>query len=125
MEVKKTILVADDEPSIIKVVSYRLKKAGYDVMSASNGQEVMDSISAKRPDLILLDLSMPIMDGYEACRRIKSDKSLMSIPVVFFTASTTAVDIEDVARKFNADGYMRKPFEPEELLKKIKELSGH
>jgi CheY-like chemotaxis protein len=124
MDIKKTILVADDEPSIMKVVSFRLQKAGYDVTQASNGQEVLDLIKNRRPDIVLMDLSMPVMDGYEACRRIKSDDNFKNIPVLFFTASTAAINIEEKVRVFNADGYIKKPFEPEELFNKIKALLG-
>ncbi|MGB2706079.1 MAG: response regulator [Candidatus Omnitrophota bacterium] len=119
----KKVLVVDDEPDVLKIVGFRLKSAGYEIKKASDGQEALDLIKKDRPDLVLLDLRMPVMDGYEVCRRIKSDENLKDIPVIFLTASSGAT-IKDKAYEYKADDYIIKPFEPEELLRKVKKFIG-
>ncbi len=118
----KKILVVDDEPDIIKVVTYRLK-ADYEVFVAVNGEEVLDLTRKIKPDLIFLDLRLPLMSGYEVCTVLKNDPELKSIPVVFLTASATT-DVREKARHFKADGCLVKPFEPEELLETVKKFLG-
>ena len=119
----KKILVVDDEPDILKVVVFRLEKAGYEVFSAVNGQEALDSIDKIHPDLIVLDLIVPIIDGYEICRRIKADENLKKIPVILLTASITG-GLPEKAKMLKAEDYLAKPFEPEVLLQKIKKFIG-
>ena len=119
----KKILVVDDEPDILKVVTFRLKKAGYDIKTAEDGQKALEEIKKEKPDLIFLDLRLPIIDGYEVCRRLKSDEALKKIPVIFLTAST-APTVASKAEEFKADDFLIKPFEPEELLKKVKKFIG-
>ena len=120
----KTILVVDDEPAIVKVVSFRLKKAGYDVVSAGDGQEGLDLIAKIKPDLILLDLRLPVLDGFQVCQKVKADESLKSIPIIIFTASSTGENIDSRYKEVGADDYLIKPFEPEVLLEKIRKLIG-
>ncbi len=120
---KKKILIIDDEPDVIKIVDFRLKSAGYKVNMASDGREGIESIKKERPDLILLDIRMPVMDGYEVCRRIKSDEEFSGIPVIFLTASSGAT-IKDKVSEYMADDYIIKPFDSENLLKKVKNLIG-
>ncbi|MDD5746202.1 MAG: response regulator [Candidatus Omnitrophica bacterium] len=115
----KRILIVDDEPDILRVVVFRMKKAGYEVITAEDGKTGLERASREVPDIILLDLRLPIMDGFEVCRRIKIDERLKTIPVIFLSASISE-DIESKIKEYGADGYMRKPFEPEELLEKIK-----
>ena len=117
----KKILVVDDELDILKVVTFRVKKLGHEVVTATNGQEALDLAHKERPDLILLDIRLPVMDGYEVCRRIKIDEELKHIPIVFLTASSAA-KIADKTKEFKADDYLIKPFDPEELLKKIQKF---
>ncbi len=119
----KKILIVDDEIDILKVVTFRLKKAGYEVLTAVNGKEALDSIRDKRPDLILLDLRLPIMDGYEVCRQVKTDETLKNIPIIFLTASQ-AERIKEKVKGYDAEDYLIKPFEPEELLEKVKKFIG-
>lgn len=119
----KKVLIVDDEPDVLKIVSFRLKAAGYEITTASDGREALDSAEKDRPDLILLDLRMPVMDGYEVCRKLKSDENLKNIPVIFLTASSGAT-IKDKAREYKADDYIVKPFEPEDLLRKVKKIIG-
>ena len=120
-DMPKKILIVDDEIDILKVVTFRLKKAGYEVLTAVNGKEALDSIRDKRPDLILLDLRLPIMDGYEVCRQVKTDETLKNIPIIFLTASQ-AEKIKEKVKGFDAEDYLIKPFEPEDLLKKVKKF---
>ena len=120
----KTILVVDDEPAIVKVVSFRLKKAGYNVVSAADGQEGLDLIGKIKPDLILLDLRLPVLDGFQVCQKVKADESLKAIPIIIFTASSTGENIDSRYKEVGADDYLIKPFEPEVLLEKIRKLLG-
>ena len=115
----KKILVVDDEPDILKVVTFRVKKLEYEVVTATNGQEALDLIQKEEPDLILLDIELPVMNGYEVCQRVKTNEKLKHIPIIFLTASI-ASKIAEKVKEFNADDYLIKPFDSEELLKKIK-----
>ena len=115
----KKILVVDDEPDILKVVTFRVKKLEYEVVTATNGQEALDLIQKEEPDLILLDIELPVMNGYEVCQRVKTNEKLKHIPIIFLTASS-ASKIAEKVKELNADDYLIKPFDSEELLKKIK-----
>ena len=117
----KKVLVVDDEPDILKMVTFRLKKEGYEVITAKDGQEALDLIKSGRPDLVLLDLRLPVMDGYEVCRILKIDENLKQIPVIFLTASVVGSIVEKV-KEFKADGYLIKPFDPVKLLETVKKF---
>jgi len=119
----KKILVVDDEPDVLKSVVFRLQKKGYQVLTATDGQAAMDLVQSDRPDLILLDLQLPVLDGYAVCRLIKRDKSLKGIPVILFTASSGASVAEEIEAA-QANDCIVKPFEPEELFTKIEEHLG-
>ncbi len=115
---KKRVLVVDDEKDIVDLLSYNLKKEGYEVLSAHNGLEAI-SIAASRPDLIILDLMMPLLDGFETCKRLKSSPETESIPVIFLTAKSGEVD-EVVGLELGADDYIQKPISPRTLLARVK-----
>lgn len=117
----RRILVVDDEPDILRIVTFRLKKLGYEIITAVNGQEALDLIKEKRPDLILLDLRLPVIDGYEVCKRLKTDEEFKQIPIILLTASS-AGKISERTSEFKADDYIIKPFESEELLEKVKKF---
>ena len=119
----KKILVVDDEPDILKVVIFRLKKLGHEIATATNGQEALDSIQKEKPDLILLDLRLPVIDGYEVCKRLKTDEELKHIPIILLTAST-AGSIAEKTKEFKADDYLIKPFDMKELRAKVKKFLG-
>jgi len=121
----KTILVVEDEADILKIIIFRLKKAGYQIMTAINGREALDLLKKKdsKPDLIILDLVMPVIDGYEVCKHLKADAALETIPVLLLTASATTNLIEKV-KITKANDYLLKPFEPAVLLSKTKALLG-
>ncbi len=118
----KKILVVDDEPDILKTVSFRLEKASYEILTATNGQEALNLVWEKRPDLILLDLALPGIDGYEVCKRLRADETLKNIPIIFLTASQP-YRIKEKVKGFDADDYLIKPFEAEELLAKVKKFT--
>lgn len=118
----KKILVVDDEPDILKVVLFRLQKEGYEVKTAIDGQMAMDMISEEKPDIVLLDITLPFFDGFEVCRRIKADEKLKDIPVMFLTASTASEGFKEKAESVGVQDYMFKPFDYELLLEKVKTL---
>jgi len=118
----KKILVVDDEPDLLKVISARLSGSGYEVSTATTAEKALEFLAQNKPDLILLDLLLPKMQGDEACRIIKSDEKLKNIPVVLFTASVT--DVAGKAREMQADAYITKPFETQELLDMVKKFIG-
>jgi OmpR family response regulator RpaB len=119
---KKKILVVDDEPGILKVTSIRLKKLGYNVLTAVGGKEALDTMRRENPDLVLLDLVMPFMNGAEVCEQIKNDKTLKHIPIILFTASGSGAMTAEKIKTVGADDYIVKPFEPEELTDKVEEI---
>ena len=119
----KKILVVDDEADILKVVSFRLAKKGYEVLEATDGPEALDVIRNKKPDLVLLDLALPTMSGYEVCKKVKEDEKLKHIPILFLTASHVD-DIQKKMKGYKADGCLVKPFEPEDMLKKVEKFIG-
>jgi CheY-like chemotaxis protein len=122
-DMPKRILVVDDEPDILKVIEVRLKAQGYEILTAVDGKEALDLIQQQKPDLVLLDLRLPVMDGYEVCRRMKSDNELKGIPVIILTA-TVPEKLAQKMEELKADDYMTKPFVPENLLKKVKKFVG-
>lgn len=118
---KKRILIVDDEPNIVLMLSNRLKANGYDVLSALDGQAGLELAQTTRPDLIILDLMLPVIDGYEVCSRLKTDGRYSKIPILLFSAKAQQEDIAK-GEETGADGYIVKPFEAQALLDKIKEL---
>ena len=116
------ILVAEDEQDIQKVIRITLKlKGGFDVKFANNGLEVLEKVREERPSLIILDVMMPKMDGYETCRQLKADDSTRDIPVVFLTAKAQEKEIEE-GLKLGAIDYLKKPFEPDEFVEKVRSI---
>lgn len=118
---KNRILVVDDDPEVIRLLTARLVNSGYDVSSASNGLEAMEKIKKRRPDLIVLDVMMPQMDGFNVCSCLKEDESLKDIPVLFLTGLGQIKDMKR-AIEAKANAYIVKPFDSEELLETIERL---
>lgn len=114
------ILLIEDELDLVDVTKMRLKNSGYEVLSVPTAEEAFTLLEKHTPDLILLDLLLPGMQGEEFCKTLKSDEKLKAIPVILFTAS--ASDLPKVVKKVGADDYIMKPFEPEELLGKIRKF---
>lgn len=114
----KKILVIDDEPELVKAITIRLKASGYEVIPAPDGQEGVDKAQEFRPDLILLDIIMPKIDGYEVCKTLKTNPKTKNIPIVIFTASGQR-DLEKRCMAVGADAVIKKPFETTELLELV------
>ena len=115
---RKTILIVDDEPDILRLTSLRLKKLGFDVITAVNGKEAVRVVKSEKPDLILLDLALPLMSGDEVCRKLKNDEKVKHIPIILFTAHSDTMTAEK-AKELGADDYVVKPFHSEELTGKV------
>lgn len=117
----KRILAVDDEKHILRLVQINLEKAGYEVTTASNGREAIDAVRNQRPDLVVMDVMMPEMDGLEALQILKNDDSTASIPVVMLTAKAQDADVFQ-GWQSGADLYLTKPFNPMELLTFVKRI---
>ena len=119
----KRILVVDDETELVDMVKMRLEAAGYDVLTAYDGQEALDKAKSENPDLIILDLMLPKIDGFKVCRMLKFDEKYKNIPIILFSARVQDAD-KKMGDEVGGDAYITKPFEPQILLSKIKELLG-
>lgn len=117
----KKIFLVDDEKDMVEVVTSRLRSNNYDVITAYDGQEALNKAHKEKPDLIILDLMLPKMDGYKVCGLLKSDSRYAKIPIIVFTARAQESDIK-LAKEVGADAYITKPFESQALIAKIKEL---
>lgn len=118
-----TILVADDEEDLRELVTYRLTRSGYHVIGAGDGQEAFELAAEQTPDLMVLDVMMPKLDGYELTRRVRAEASLQSIPVILLTARSQESDI-DRGFEVGADDYLKKPFNPDELVARVRAVLG-
>ena len=123
MSPKAKILIVDDEPYNVDYLQQELEDLDYQIITAFNGQEALDKIKSQQPDLILLDLMMPILDGFAVLARVKEDDALRLIPVIIVSAAN---DSKSVVKgiKQGADDYVTKPIDAEHLKKKVKEFLG-
>lgn len=121
MSDKKRILIVDDEDDLRSMLKFRLEAMNYDVSEAVDGQEGLDKSRSENPDLVILDLMLPKIDGFKVCRMLKFDEKHKHIPIIMFTARVTEKD-KQIGEEMGADAYITKPFEPEVLIGKIKEL---
>ncbi len=117
----KCILVVEDQEDNRQILRDLLSTTDYEMIEAENGQEALDAMVRKRPDLILMDIQLPVMDGYEATRRIKANPDWQSIPVIVVTSYALSGDAEK-ARAAGCDDYVTKPYSPRQLLAKIREF---
>ena len=117
----RTVLVADDDEDILQLVSFRLERAGYTVVTAADGQQALAAARQHQPDLAVLDVMMPGLNGYEVTRQLRADPATAAIPVILLTAR---VQEADVSRGFEAgaDDYLRKPFSPQELRSRVQAI---
>jgi two-component system, OmpR family, alkaline phosphatase synthesis response regulator PhoP len=122
-EARKRILVVDDERHIVRLVQINLERQGYIVIPAADGREGMERIHEQRPDLIILDVMMPHMDGFEVLAVLKGDASLKTIPVIMLTARAQDRDVLR-GMECGADLYLTKPFNPFELVNFVKRMVG-
>jgi two-component system cell cycle response regulator DivK len=119
----KRILVVEDQEDNRQILRDLLKHAGYEVIEVDNGAEALPAAAEHRPDVILMDIQLPILDGYEATRRIKADPMLKHIPIIVVTSYALSGD-EAKARTAGCDAYVAKPFSPRALLEKIRQFSS-
>jgi len=117
----KRILIVEDQEDNRQILRDLLGSVGYELSEAWDGEAGVTAAKAQRPDLILMDIQMPLMDGYEATRRIKADSELKHIPVIVVTSYALSGD-EGKAREAGCDAYVTKPYSPRQLLAKIKEF---
>ncbi len=116
---QKTILIVDDEPDIVHLLSYNLEKEGFAVLKASNGAEGVRLATQHIPDAIVLDIMMPEMDGFEACRALRANPTTQTIPILFLTAKSGEID-EILGLELGADDFIQKPISPRLLVSRIK-----
>lgn len=116
---KEKILIVDDEKDIVKMLDYNLKKEGYRTALAYDGEDALEMAKKEHPDLIVLDLMLPGMDGLEVCKSLKKEPKSASIPIIMLTAKTQEAD-KIVGLELGADDYITKPFSPRELIARIK-----
>lgn len=117
----KKILVVDDEPHLLLLMEARLKASGYEVLTAADGQTALEMAKKQNPDLMILDLMLPKMDGYKVCALLKKDMRYSRIPIILFSARAQQEDMK-MGEEVGADAYITKPFEPKRLLAKMEEL---
>jgi two-component system cell cycle response regulator DivK len=117
----KRILVVEDQEDNRQILRDLLGNAGFELDEAENGQDAIDQVAKRRPDLILMDIQLPVMDGYEATRRIKSDPATQTIPIIVVTSYALSGD-ENKARAAGCDAYVTKPYSPRQLLAKVREF---
>src|SRR5262245_38736895 len=116
---KPTILVVDDEPDVVQLIDYNLKGSGYEVITAADGEEALNKARSAAPDVIILDLMLPKIDGIEVCKLLR--REFNSTPIVMLTAKTSETD-RVLGFELGADDYVTKPFSPRELILRVKRL---
>ena len=117
------VLVADDEPNIVISLEYLLKREGYTVIVARDGQEALDAIELERPDLVLLDVMMPKKTGFEVCQAVRASEALQTTKILMLTAKGRDTDVAK-GLALGADAYMTKPFATRELVQKVAHMLG-
>ena len=121
---KGKILVVDDEIYIVHILDFSLGMEGYEVVTALDGEQAIEKARSEKPDLIVLDIMMPKLDGYETCKILKGDKDTRDIPVILLSAKGRNVD-QKVGFEVGADDYITKPFSPRKLVERINSILGH
>ena len=117
----KEILIVDDEPNVVVPIQFLMEQQGYRAMIAERGEDALDLIYHYRPDLVLLDITLPGIDGYEVCEIIRLDPNFRDVKIIFLTAKGREMEIAK-GMALGADSYITKPFSNAELLAKVKEL---
>ena len=118
---KQKILIADDEPEAVELVAFNLKQAGYEVVTAADGEEALKKAKAQLPALLVLDVMMPELDGLEVCRMLRRDPATAAIPIIMLTAKAAEID-RVLGLELGADDYLTKPFSPRELVLRVKKI---
>jgi len=117
----KQILVVEDEEDILELVSFNLKKEGYQVRGVTSGEEALQEVRRKIPSLIILDLMLPGVDGFDVCKSLKNDPRTKAVPIVMLTARSEEADIV-IGLELGADDYLTKPFSPKELIARVRAI---
>lgn len=120
-EKQKKILLTDDEANIVRVVTARLRAYGYEVIAAADGEEALQLARREKPDLLLLDILLPRLDGFKVCQQLKADPEWKRVPIILFSAKTQDID-RQIGLESGADAYISKPFQPELLIQTIQDL---
>ena len=120
---KGKILVVDDEIYIVHILDFSLGMEGYEVLTALDGEQALEKARAEHPDLVVLDIMMPKLDGYETCKMLKADPKTKDIPVILLSAKDRNVD-QKVGFEVGADDYITKPFSPRKLVERINTILG-
>src|SRR5216117_2533772 len=115
------VLIVDDDPDILRLVSYNLTQAGFDVATAATGRKALESVQKRQPDLIILDLMLPDIDGMEVCRTLRQRDDSRRIPIIMLTARGEEID-RVIGFELGADDYVAKPFSPSELVLRVKSI---
>jgi DNA-binding response OmpR family regulator len=123
MSDRKRILIVEDETELVKAIEIRIKHAGYEVLTAYDGQEGLEKAKKEKPDLIILDLMLPKMDGYKVCALLKKDARFSRIPIIMLTARAQESD-KKLGFEVAVDAYITKPFQHEVVLAKVRDLLG-
>ena len=114
----KKILVIEDDPATSRLVDYTLRHEGYQVSKASNGLEGIRKVHEEKPDLLILDVMLPGMDGFEICHRLRSEPATAQLPILMFSAKAQEID-KNTGLKVGADDYLSKPADPSEIVKRV------
>ena len=121
MSVKQKILVVDDEPDAVELIEFNLKQAGYDVVSAADGAEALKKARTAQPALVILDIMLPEIDGFEVCKLLRRDPATATIPILMLTAKAAEID-RVLGLELGSDDYVTKPFSPRELILRVKKI---
>lgn len=117
----KKVLIVDDEPNIVLSVEFLMKREGYEVVTAADGQEALDTVADARPDLVILDVMMPRKNGFEVCAELRADPQLAAMPILMLTAKGREAEMKK-GLSLGADAYITKPFSTHELVARVNEL---
>jgi DNA-binding response OmpR family regulator len=117
------VLAADDDEDILELVAFRLERSGYTVLRARDGEEALRIAREEKPDLAVLDVMMPRLDGYEVTRRLRADEATSAMPIILLTARAQDADVQ-TGFDAGADDYIRKPFSPQELRARVQAILG-
>lgn len=118
---KKRVLLIEDDPSAVRLVSYTLEQEGYEVLTATNGLEGLKKVREEAPDLLVLDVMLPGLDGFEVCRRLRADEQTAGLPVLMLSAKAQEID-KTTGLKVGADDYLAKPADPSEIVARVANL---
>ncbi|WP_024304504.1 response regulator transcription factor [Pseudogulbenkiania sp. MAI-1] len=119
----KTLLIADDEPNIVISVEFLMKREGFEVLVARDGEEALAKIREHRPDIVLLDVMMPKLSGFDVCQEVRADPALAGVRILMLTAKGRETEVAK-GLALGADVYMTKPFSTRELVEKVRQLLG-